>query len=422
MLTKQVPNSDILSLLAASGKGAVAGAAVGKSGVEGLLGSKLSDFSEILKTTGSLKDLSGADLLAFFSKEGKGSSEGSEASLSELFAKLESPEGRALLKGFNIEGSKLKNAEGKVISLEELASSLKGSLNKGQLTKAEGLKDPNSLKSLESENRMKLQSAHDFLNSKKAMMRNKSIEVTANGPTIVAGKSGMQQYSKETKAFEKNLIRPFSGERVEKSGGETLSSTSALSQMPDSDPMLLSVRNNSESGENTDSMLKGQASQSVDLSKVSAQNKTELMQKIGQYIENSYVAGSDNIDLVVKHDELGQFRVNAQKSGPGSQVNLEISTVTENARQFFVENEGELMKALSKSGVKVGEFKLANFTDSFKTSFGESRSNMDQGSHPGTERGDQQFAGGRSSRQGQGQEKRQRLWQEAKDFSEGLIA
>jgi hypothetical protein len=47
MLTKQVPNSDILSLLGASGKGA--GEKPG-AGIDGILGSKLSAFSLVVKT------------------------------------------------------------------------------------------------------------------------------------------------------------------------------------------------------------------------------------------------------------------------------------------------------------------------------------------------------------------------------------
>lgn len=410
MLTKQVPNSDILSLLGASGKGA--GEKSGAS-VDGILGSKLSAFSEILKTTGSLKDLSGKDLLAFFSKQAP---EGSEGELSELFSKLETAEGRELLKNFKLEGTELKSLDGKTVSLDELAKAIddkpvaKENLNKEDFTK-------------KSSKVSKLQSAQDFLNSKKAMMRNKTVVVNKNGPKVISSAPGLQQYSKETKVFEKNIIRPFGAQRAEKVSSDNTSSINeslGAAQTPDADPMLMVMKESSaESGAGNESKLASQSTQTVDLSQVTAKNKTELMQKIGQYIENSYVAGSDSVDLVVKHDELGQFRINAQKSGPGSQVNLEINTVTENAQQFFIENEGELMKALNKSGIKVADFKLSNATETFKTSFGESRSNMEQGSHSGS---DQQAPGSRSFKQEQGQNKRQRLWQDAKDFSERLHA
>ncbi len=443
MLTKQTSNSAIQSLLNASGKA---------EGDKPSVGLKGAAFSDILKVTGSLKDLSSEQLMAFFSKSGD--KQGEEGEVSELLSKLETPEGRELLKNFKLEGTELKSVDGESVSLKQFSKLIEGDNDskeklgknlvvkksiKGQKIVSKEFANPLKLENKEILNSnslntrevteplldkkpSQLQSAEDFLRNRNAILGNKTVKVSAKGVTLENGTPGLHQYSKETKVFEKNLIRPLKAKRVEKISIDSLSlDSTGPAQVPDSDPMLLAMRNTS-SGEGADQNLSGGSAPIMDLSSVPSQNKAELMQKIGQYIENSYVSGSDSLELIVKHDELGQFRINTQKSGPGSQVDLEISTVSEKAHQFFASNEGDLLKALSKSGIRVADFKLSNFTETFKTAFGENRSNMDQGSHSGGDKSGQHFGSGGSFGKEQEQSKRQRIWQEAKEFSERLHA
>jgi hypothetical protein len=98
--------------------------------------------------------------------------------------------------------------------------------------------------------------------------------------------------------------------------------------------------------------------QVLDLSQISASNKTELINKISGYIEQSYISGQDSVEMVVRHEELGNFKVSATRTGVGQQIDLKINTMTEKGHQFFMENESELIKSLTRNGVKFQISKL----------------------------------------------------------------
>lgn len=96
----------------------------------------------------------------------------------------------------------------------------------------------------------------------------------------------------------------------------------------------------------------------LDLSSIAANNKFELIDKISAHIEQAKIEGADKLDLLVKHEDLGNFRVNVAKAGK-NQVNLEIITQNAKGREFFVQNEANMIKTLDQSGVKLANFRLA---------------------------------------------------------------
>ena len=166
--------------------------------------------------------------------------------------------------------------------------------------------------------------------------------------------------------------------------------------------------------------------QTLDLSNISASNKTELMQKVGNYIEQSYVSGKESVDMTINHDELGQFRVQVQRAGNNGQVNLEIKTLTEQGHQFFAENEVELLKSLNKSGIKLNDFKISGQVD-FLAMGESSKSSMNSDSSSsffgGNDRGEASaFTQGGKQGDNRGEDRRRQLWQEAKSFSEQMYA
>lgn len=71
----------------------------------------------------------------------------------------------------------------------------------------------------------------------------------------------------------------------------------------------------------------------VDLLNIPASNKSELIQKITNYIEMNKFESSGSLDVLVKHDELGHFRVNASRAGVGNQVDLQITAASKEGHQ-----------------------------------------------------------------------------------------
>lgn len=161
----------------------------------------------------------------------------------------------------------------------------------------------------------------------------------------------------------------------------------------------------------------------VDLSNIQASNKSELIQKITNYIEMSKLENSESLDVLVKHDELGNFRVNARKAGPGNQIDLQIQAASKEGQIFFAENEVEIIKNLDKSGVKLSQFKLVtastksemmSFSSDSKNSgstFGESSNGQNQSSN--------MFGRGDSSEQRDSQRRKQ-LWEQYKEQSQAF--
>ena len=142
----------------------------------------------------------------------------------------------------------------------------------------------------------------------------------------------------------------------------------------------------------------------------------KIIEKIVNHIEQTKIGSSNSIDLLVKHDELGSFRVNVAKIG-ANQVELEIVTQNSKGREFFMQNEADLVKALDNSGVKLSNFRLvASSSHSEFTKFtSESKSQgFDMGQQTSQEQSQsKQFqSGNRDS------DRRKQLWEQFKEHAE----
>ena len=243
--------------------------------------------------------------------------------------------------------------------------------------------------------------------------------------------AGMNQYKKEITSLNESLVSsPVHSQLVE---NNKLLDENGMTKIQQAESSEYGSVHNIESAQNldlgngSDSQKDNFASQKVlDLSQIKADSKVSLIKEVSNYIEQSYVSNQDTVDLVVKHDELGSFRILAQKSGPGNQVNLEINTVTKQAEAFFLENESELIKNLQSGGVKLSSVKVVAKPEFLFTMEGGKSGNMEQSLDSGRQqsfhgRGEQKQ---QSSSQGfsDGRDRRGELWQQAQEFSKKYAA
>jgi hypothetical protein len=153
----------------------------------------------------------------------------------------------------------------------------------------------------------------------------------------------------------------------------------------------------------------------LDLSKINTSNTTEIIKKISDYIEQSQVANTNTMDLTVKHESLGQFKIQVNKPiGPGNQMDMQITTSTAEGHDFFMKNEIGLMKNLSQAGIQLSDFRIVSGSDSAAFAGNDSRqqnNNSQSNSQSGREFMSFDSAGDSSH----GADRRKELWQEARN-------
>jgi hypothetical protein len=150
----------------------------------------------------------------------------------------------------------------------------------------------------------------------------------------------------------------------------------------------------------------------LDLSKIDASNTNEIIKRISDYIEQSQVAGKDSLDLTVKHESLGQFKiqVNKQVGQSNGQMDMQITTSTAEGHEFFMKNEIGLMKNLSTAGIQLSDLRIVS-GGSESMSFSQSDSKQSGNSQTGSQ-GPKEFMSFDSGDLSQGSERRKALWQE----------
>jgi hypothetical protein len=147
----------------------------------------------------------------------------------------------------------------------------------------------------------------------------------------------------------------------------------------------------------------------LDLSKISSKNSVDLVNEVTTYIEKNRLENAGEISLTVKHDEIGQFKIDVTKLKNGKNIDLALTTTTGEGREFFKLNEGSLLKVLSDKGISVSSFKLSSITDELgKNDFGSNNQSEGQGSS----KHQRNFG---ESGQHQGRQKREQLWQTYKE-------
>lgn len=155
----------------------------------------------------------------------------------------------------------------------------------------------------------------------------------------------------------------------------------------------------------------------LDLSKMNSTNTNQIIEKISDYVMQSQVAGKDKLDLIVKHDSLGQFQIQVNKVPNQNQIDMQIVTNNHEGHKFFVEHEAALVKTLQQSGIQLSDFRIvSSMTDSSLNSFGESKqfSSFSQNQNSSSEQ-HQSFQSFSSGDFRQGKERRNELWNEYRE-------
>jgi hypothetical protein len=173
-------------------------------------------------------------------------------------------------------------------------------------------------------------------------------------------------------------------------------------------------------GDNGISLKNSEAPKVLDLSNIQTTNTNQLIEKISDYVMQSNVAGKNQIDLTVKHEQLGQFQIQVTKNptlSQPNQIDMQIMTSNSEGHKFFVANEAALMKSLNQSGINLSDLRIVSgMTEMTANTFGESKqsSSFSQNQN-GFSQSHQSFDSFSSGDFKQGSEKRKDLWNEYRE-------
>ncbi len=149
--------------------------------------------------------------------------------------------------------------------------------------------------------------------------------------------------------------------------------------------------------------------QVIDLSSIEAKNPTELIQKISDYIQQNSITKTDGLDLLVKHNDLGQFRISVAQGAGRDQIEMQILTMSREGHDFFKTHEQGLLKALTHSGLQVNDLNI--MTRDVQRNHGE----FNNFSHNGNSHSDQETAFNHQSSENRDSERRRELWEEYRE-------
>ena len=143
----------------------------------------------------------------------------------------------------------------------------------------------------------------------------------------------------------------------------------------------------------------------------------KIIKKISDYIAQEKVGNSDSLDLTVKHDSLGQFKIQVNRpAGNNQPMDMQITTTTSEGHDFFMKNEIGLMKNLSQAGIQLSDLRIVSEGGSASFAGNDSRQNNSQN---GSQFAGKEFmsfeASGDSS---QGADRRRELWQQARNHQQ----
>jgi flagellar hook-length control protein FliK len=225
------------------------------------------------------------------------------------------------------------------------------------------------------------------------------IEMTSPSIPKAAQKSAMKQFAKEQNNIGGSLLKFKRDASEEEKNKVELKTEQTRSEWIDQ------MTQKSEPKMATATALNAK-NDVLDLSSIQANNRTELISKISNYIEQNAVRSEDGLDLKVKHEDLGHIKIKVQRGVQGD-VNLNMITDSVEATKFLKANESELLGNLSQSGIKLGDFKIVTGSDSMAKLDQSSDFNMNRDSK-GQPDSQNRFSQGQND---QGREKRRELWE-----------
>ena len=145
----------------------------------------------------------------------------------------------------------------------------------------------------------------------------------------------------------------------------------------------------------------------IDLSSLDLKNVSEsdVLGEISNHLDKMKLANAKELQVTVKHNDLGQFQINANEIEQGnlSKLNLEILSNSKDTQNFFKLNESGLTNLLGEKGFTVGSFKISQSSEEF------SKDNQFSGEDS---RGFSQQQQSRGEGRNQDSQRRAKLWQE----------
>ncbi|GAB4024482.1 MAG: hypothetical protein Fur0010_27760 [Bdellovibrio sp.] len=355
--------------------------------------------------------------------EGKGEALSSEQIANLLVQNLNaSGEEKAAVKeqllelGFKFDGEKLVGENGKTIDpmkfLQSVKANVEDVLNDSEAEMPLMKNDFSSLmqKRMGSLDGQKpIVGGQDFIENMRIMNNRQAVVMTDSGPQIT--NLGQKAYAKEASLFEDKILN--NKKSIEEVGSIKNNQQTLMDVMfgqNQGEGQQAQMNLNIDQGLDPQALAQAEKNGKVlDLSHISAKNSAELIGKITNYIEQNAVANSKEVDVFVKHDELGVFRINAKRGDMANTVDLSIVADSVEGHEFFVKHESELLKGLNNSGIKVTDLKIATMSENHSMSFDSQKGQSSNGEWSQQQRS-QQFSHGQSQ-QNQDSERRRGLWQ-----------
>lgn len=140
----------------------------------------------------------------------------------------------------------------------------------------------------------------------------------------------------------------------------------------------------------------------------SSDTSEQIISKIQDYIVQSKVSGSQDVQMSFEHTELGKIDLHVQKA-QNNALNISIGARSAEGSKFFAQNQSELLNSLAQAGVNVGELKLESSSSSNNQSSFEnnSKNQFSQNSSRGNQSDSRQ--------QNEDSRRREEIWSMFKD-------
>ncbi|MFA6238990.1 MAG: hypothetical protein WC635_16755 [Bacteriovorax sp.] len=178
-------------------------------------------------------------------------------------------------------------------------------------------------------------------------------------------------------------------------------------------PMMNGKENHGQQAES-----QTQANQKVlDLGKLNTSNTNEIIKRISDYVEQNQVANKSSLDLTVRHDSLGEFKIQvnkmpAQSLNQANQIDMQITTSSKEGHDFFMKNEISLMKNLNNAGINLSDLRIVSSMGESSSSGTFGQSDSKNGSDQNANSKQFMSSGSFSSEFSNGKERRKELWEE----------
>lgn len=167
---------------------------------------------------------------------------------------------------------------------------------------------------------------------------------------------------------------------------------------------------------NQDSVFMNNADKTaaLDLNKMidGSSNKVELIKNVTNYLEQVQFSNQKELDVAVKHAELGDFNIQVSKDIKTNNLDLQIKAMTDEGVNFFQDNEVELMKTLNDKGIKLASLKIGSKGEG-SMSLGLDKQDSSGTNQQSKDGQSQSFAQQQRQQQGKdsGHDRRRELWQ-----------